>query len=101
SSRRKRKNCWLVSGRSPARCRSEMNSARCVTSPPALLFVCYQRGGLDHHGFTRHVAHAAGIAGLDLADFRDHVHTGNDLAEHGVTPAVLARVVEEVVALGV
>jgi hypothetical protein len=40
-------------------------------------------------------------AGLDGVDLVDHVLAFDDLAEHGIAPAVLARVVQEVVVLGV
>src|SRR6185503_19599809 len=97
SSRRKRKNCRLVLGRSPARCRSEMNSA--LTS----LLVGDHRGGLDHHHLARRVGRErAARAGRRLGDLHHHVHAAHHLAEHRVAPAVLcAGGVEEVVVLQV
>src|SRR5690349_24649110 len=51
---------------------------------------------LDDDGGDRHVAaERRGAAGRRLGDLVHHVHAGGDLAEHGVAPAVAARVVEE------
>src|SRR4051812_9401248 len=92
-------NRSFASGRSSVRWRSEMKSEGTTSR---LLLGADHRHGLDHHGLLRHVAaEGAARAGRRLGDLGHHVHAVDYLAEDRIAPAVLAGIVEEVVALDV
>lgn len=68
-------------------------------SRPRIFSLFHDGGALDDDGLHGHVLVIAAAAGLDGRDLVHHVLAADDLAEHGIAPAlrVLAAVVEEAV----
>jgi hypothetical protein len=60
----------------------------------SLFFFVKDFDGLDYHGRGGHVLVKADIAGTRFANFFDNLKTLDDLAKHGIAPAIGIGIVE-------
>src|SRR5262245_53515722 len=88
---RNSRNCAVMSGRVPSRCRSEMKSVVTVVADVTRLLHFHDPD--DDHRFQRRILlELFDLAGCDRADIVDHVHALDDPTEDRVTPAARLRI---------
>src|SRR6185436_21058223 len=93
---RKSRNCVLMSGRVPSRCRSEMKSV--VTSVAGVTRSLQFHDPDDDHRLHRRVLfERSDFAGSDRADIVDDLHALGDPTEHCIAPPARLRIERQVV----